>query len=84
MAKVKYPVILEKGKRNYGVYTADSIGCIATGKTPEKALKRMQEALQAHLDWMKEDGDPIPDPTPVENVRFDPDTETVHELEMEV
>lgn len=84
MAKVKYPVILERGERNYGVYTADDIGCVATGKTPEKALQRMQEALQAHFDWMKEDGDPIPAPSPVDQVSFDPATESVHELEVDV
>lgn len=84
MVKVKYPVVLERGERNYGVYTADSIGCVATGKTPEKALERMQEALQAHLDWMKKDGDLIPEPSPVEQVGFDPATESVHEVEVEI
>lgn len=84
MAKVKYPVILEKGERNYSVYMADNIGCIATGKTPKQTLKRMQEALQAHLDWMKRDGDPIPNPSPVEQVEFDHDTESVHEVEVEI
>lgn len=84
MAKVKYPVILEKGKRNYGIYTADIHGCISTGKTPEETLKNMKEALQGHIDWMKEDGDPIPEPSPIESVQFDPATESVHEIEVEI
>ncbi len=44
----------------------------------------MQEALQAHLDWMKVDGDPIPEPSPVEQVEFDPATESVYEVEVEI
>ncbi len=84
MALRKYPVILEKGKKNYGVYSNDIRGCISTGCTPEETLYNMKDALQGHIDWMKEDGDSIPEPSPIESVQFDPATESVHEVEVDV
>ena len=84
MATFRYPVILEKGQRNYGVYAPDLPGCISTGYTPEGSLRNMQEALHMRLETMLEDGDVIPDPSPIGQVAFDPNTETVHELEVEV
>ncbi len=54
-------VVLEKAPRNYSAYAPDVPGCIATGKTVEETLQLMQEALQAHLEWMARDGDPMPE-----------------------
>jgi predicted RNase H-like HicB family nuclease len=84
MATFRYPVILEKGQRNYGVYAPDLPGCISTGYTPERSLHNMQEALHMHLEAMLEDGDIIPPASPIDQIKFDPNTETVHELEVEV
>lgn len=54
-------VVLEKASHNYSAYAPDVPGCIATGKTVEETLQFMQEALQAHLEWMAQDGDPMPE-----------------------
>lgn len=54
-------VVLEKASDNYSAYAPDVPGCIATGKTVEETLQLMQEALQAHLEWMAQDGDPMPE-----------------------
>ena len=59
----KYAVVFEKSKTGYGAYAPDLPGCIATGKTLELTRKRMQEAIGAHLRALREDGDPIPEPT---------------------
>jgi len=37
-------------------------GCMAHGKTPEKALKNAKEAIQLWIDTAKEFGDTIPKP----------------------
>lgn len=58
---MKYLVIIVKGK-NYGAYSPDVPGCVATDKNREKVEQRMQSALQAHIEWMIEDGDPLPVP----------------------
>lgn len=84
MSKRKYPVILEKGKKNYGVYSNDIRGCVSTGRTPEETLHNMKDALQEHLELIKADGDPIPEPSAIASVQFDPVTESVHEVEVEI
>jgi predicted RNase H-like HicB family nuclease len=81
---VCYPVILEKGDTSYGSYVPDIPGCIAVGETPEETLKLMQEALQEHLELMQKDGDVIPDPSPMSAIIYDTDTETVHEVKVEL
>jgi len=79
-----YPVILEKGDTSYGSYVPDIPGCIAVGDTPEETLKLMQEALQEHLALMQKDGDVIPNPSPIAVIEHDENTETVHEVKVEL
>lgn len=58
-----YTVVIEKGENNYGAYVPDLPGCITTGKTVEEVKRLIQEAIEFHLEGMREDGDPIPEPT---------------------
>ena len=59
---MKYAVVIEKTPQNYSAYVPDLPGCVATGRTREDVKKRIQEALAFHLEGMREDGDPIPEP----------------------
>ncbi len=54
-------VVLEKAPNNYSAYAPDVPGCIATGKTVEETLRLMQDALKAHMEWLAQDGDPMPE-----------------------
>jgi predicted RNase H-like HicB family nuclease len=38
-------------------------GCVSVGDTPEEAKAEIREAIEFHLDGMREDGLPIPEPT---------------------
>ena len=58
--KKRYLVIYEWAGKNFGGYAPDIPGCMATGKTLAKMRARLKGALEAHLQWMKDDGDPIP------------------------
>jgi predicted RNase H-like HicB family nuclease len=77
------PLTKVMGSR-HGSYVPDIPGCIAVGDTPEETLKLMQEALQEHLDLMQKDGDIIPDPSPITSIVYDQQTETVHEVDVEL
>ncbi len=66
MSELRYGVVFEKSATGYGAYAPDLPGCIATGKTLELTRRRMTEAIAAHLRAMREDGDPIPEPSHVE------------------
>ena len=61
----KYVIIIERGERNCSAYAPDLPGCIATGKTIEETKRIMTEAIKAHLQLMRETGDPIPEPSAV-------------------
>ena len=59
----QYAVIYEPTSTGYSAYVPDLPGCIATGRTLEQTSKRMLQAIDAHLRAMREDGDPIPEPS---------------------
>ena len=60
--KQKFLVVYEHGKRNYGGFAPDVPGCISTAKTLPEMRRMMREALEAHLEFMAADGDPLPKP----------------------
>lgn len=60
---MKYLVIYEKGPTSWGAYVPDLPGCVAVGKTEAEVRKLIEGAMEMHLRTMREDGDPIPEPT---------------------
>ncbi len=58
----KYLVVFEKANSNYSAYSPDLPGCIATGSTRKEAEKNIREAISLHIEGLKEDGLPIPEP----------------------
>lgn len=60
---MEYAVILEKGRMSYGAYVPDLPGCVAVGETLDEVKNLIKEAIEFHLEGMKEDGLPVPSPT---------------------
>lgn len=60
---MKYLVIIEKTDTGYSAYVPDLPGCITVGDTKEEIEKNIQEAIQLHLEGMREDGLEIPEPS---------------------
>jgi len=56
----RFLVVIEKAEGNYSAYSPDLPGCIATGATREEAEQNMYEAIELHLQGLKEDGLSIP------------------------
>jgi predicted RNase H-like HicB family nuclease len=52
----KYLIIIEKTATGYSVYSPDINGVVATGKTKSQAEQRMAEAIEFHLEGIKEEG----------------------------
>jgi predicted RNase H-like HicB family nuclease len=48
---------------NYSVYVPNLPGCVAAADTLEEIKQLMQEGIEFRLEGMKEDGDPVPEPT---------------------
>ena len=59
---MKYAVIIEKGEKGYGAYVPDLPGCIAAGDTKEEVKKLIHEAIEFHIEGLREDGVQIPQP----------------------
>ncbi len=60
----QYVVVIERGdKGGYGAYVPDLPGCVAVAKTDAEVRKLIREAMELHLRSMREDGDPIPEPS---------------------
>jgi predicted RNase H-like HicB family nuclease len=60
---MKYAIVIEKLDSNYSAYVPDLPGCVATADSLEEIKQLMQEGIEFHLEGMREDGDPIPEPT---------------------
>ena len=63
LGKMKYLVIYERTPNGYGAYLPDIPGCIAAGDTLEETRSLIRSACEMHLEAMREDGDPIPEPS---------------------
>lgn len=59
---MRYAVVIEKADGNYSAYVPDLPGCVSTGQTREEVSTNIREAIRFHLDGLREDGLPIPDP----------------------
>ena len=59
---MRYAIVIEKAENNFSAYLPDLPGCVATGATVEEAESQIREAIEFHLDGMREDGIAIPQP----------------------
>ena len=60
---MRYAVVIEQAEGNFSAYVPDLPGCIATGATVEATEHAIREAIEFHLEGLREDGSPIPPPT---------------------
>jgi predicted RNase H-like HicB family nuclease len=62
----QYAVIYERGaqeEENWGAYVPDLPGCVSTGETLEDVQRNIREAIQLHVEGLKAEGLPVPEPT---------------------
>ena len=60
---MRYAVIIEKSETSFGAYVPDLPGCIAAAETKEEVLQLIHEAIEFHVEGLREDGQPIPQPS---------------------
>ena len=61
----RYAVVIEKAPSNYAGYVPDLLGCVATGATVAETESMLREAIDLHLEGLREDGLQIPEPASV-------------------
>jgi predicted RNase H-like HicB family nuclease len=77
MQRFTYPAIFHTAKDGISIEFPDLPGCLPCAHSLQEAKKNAAEALTVHLSGMIKDGDPIPEPSPVEAIKLGPG-ETVH------
>ena len=59
----RFLIVIEKANGNYSAYSPDLHGCVATGATREEAEQNMYQAIEMHINGLREDGLPVPEST---------------------
>ena len=60
---MEYVVVVEKSDSGFGAYLPDLPGCVALGETREETLSLIREAVEFHLESLRENGEPVPSPS---------------------
>jgi predicted RNase H-like HicB family nuclease len=59
---MRYAIVIERAEGNYSAYVPDLPGCVATGATLAEVEDQIREAIEFHLDGLRQDGADIPPP----------------------
>jgi predicted RNase H-like HicB family nuclease len=62
---MRFAVVIEKAEGNYAAYVPDLPGCVAVGESVAETEEAIREAIRFHIDGLREDGLPIPEPVTV-------------------
>ena len=68
-----YVVIFEKGENSYGASVPDLPGCIAVAETMVEVRELIAEAIEFHIEGLREDGEVVPQPSSSLPVQNEPD-----------
>lgn len=60
---MRYAVVIEQADSNYSAYVPDLPGCVAAGATIKETENGIREAIEFHIQGMKEDGLSVPSPS---------------------
>ncbi len=56
-----YTIVIEKSPRNYAAYVPDLPGCVATGDSEAEVIDEIREAIQFHIESLREHHEPVPE-----------------------
>ncbi len=60
---MKYMVVIEKGDSSWGAYVPDLPGCAAVAESRDEIVQLIKEAIEFHLEALRDEGEPIPVPS---------------------
>ena len=60
---MRYLIVIERTATGFSAYSPDLPGCIAAGSTRDEVEREMQGAITFHVDGLKAEGMPIPEPS---------------------
>ncbi len=60
-----YLIVIERGDGNFGAWAPDLPGCVAVGDTIEECEHEMRGAIAFHIEGLRLEGEPVPEPAAV-------------------
>lgn len=60
---MKYLIVIEPTETGYSAYSPDLPGCVSTGATPEETESNMREAIEFHIEGLRQEGEHVPEPS---------------------
>jgi predicted RNase H-like HicB family nuclease len=63
MMGMKYAVVIEQGPTSFGAHVPDLPGCVAVGKSREEVLRLIREAIDLHVQSLRDHGEQVPVPS---------------------
>ena len=67
---MRYTVIYEQGQKSWGACVPDLPGCVAVGDSKDEVAKLIKDAIEFHLEGMRKDNEPIPEPSSFADVVY--------------
>ncbi len=58
----RYLIVIEETGTGYSAYSPDLPGCVSTGETRDAVESNMREAIELHLDGLREAAYEVPEP----------------------
>jgi predicted RNase H-like HicB family nuclease len=62
---MRYAIVIEKSETGFGAYVPDLPGCVAVGETIQETELLIKEAVEFHIEGLREDGAEVPMATSV-------------------
>ena len=59
---MRYTVVIEQGPTSFGAYVPDLPGCIAAAESRAEVVTLIREAIEFHVEMLREEGTPVPEP----------------------
>ena len=60
---MRYLVVIEKGSTSWGAHVPDLPGCVAVGETRQDVVQLIREAIEFHIEGLRQHGEPVPQPS---------------------
>lgn len=60
---MKYLIIIEPTSTGYSAYSPDLLSCVSTGVTRGEVERNMHEAIEFHLQGLRQAGYEVPQPS---------------------
>jgi predicted RNase H-like HicB family nuclease len=65
---MQYLVVIERGPSSFGAYVPDLPGCIAVAESEVEVEALIREAIEFHIEGLRDDGRPVPEATSTSKV----------------